>query len=173
MPTANERVILLDESNRECGTAEKLEAHRLGLRHRAFSIFLIDEDGRILLQRRALSKYHSPGLWANSCCGHPRPEEPTEVAAARRLREELGVSPPLSPAGAFLYRASVGDELIEHEYDHLFVGRFSGEPQPAASEVMDWRWTSAADLRSAMASTPDEFVVWLTPALAALGDARP
>ena len=83
------------------------------------------------------------------------------------------MSPPLSPAGAFLYRASVGDELIEHEYDHLFVGRFSGEPQPAASEVMDWRWTSAADLRSAMASTPDEFVVWLSPALAALGDARP
>jgi len=168
MIDAQERVILLDDSNRPCGTAEKLTAHRLGLRHRAFSVFIVDDAGRILLQRRALSKYHSGGLWANTCCGHPRPDEETTSAAERRLREEMGISTSLVPVGSFLYHAAVGDALIEHEYDYLFLGKFDADPQPCPTEVMEWRWESERETRSRIAATPRDFAVWLPPALDAL-----
>ena len=173
MPDANEKVVLLDPANRQCGTADKLAAHRLGLRHSAFSIFVLDDEGRILLQRRALTKYHSAGLWANTCCGHPRPQEQTASAAARRLREEMGMSCELTPAGAFLYRAAVGNGLIEHEYDHVFVATCTSEPNPSADEVMDWRWVEPAQLRSEIAARPEEFAVWISPALDALASHDP
>src|SRR5205085_4273578 len=135
-----EQVILVDECDRELGVSEKLQAHRAGALHRAFSIFIFDADKRLLLQKRAQTKYHSAGLWSNTACGHPRPGEPTEAAAHRRLREEMRFDCALRPAFQFLYRAELSGGLVEHEYDHVFVGEFDDEPVPDRAEVEDWRW---------------------------------
>lgn len=160
-----ERVILVDERDHELGSELKLAAHRTGSLHRAFSVFVLDGAGRILLQRRAAAKYHSSGLWSNTCCGHPRPGEPTRRAARRRLREEMGFECELEPVGEFLYRARIGD-LVEHEYDHVFVGRFDGEPEPHPGEVAEWRWTEPCALRAELGERPEAFTVWLAGALA-------
>src|SRR5918997_6672888 len=122
----SEQVILVDEADREVGTGSKLEAHREGALHRAFSVFVFDRRGRLLLQKRAAGKYHSGGLWSNTCCGHPRPGEATAEAARRRLREEMNFDCELRAAFEFLYRAQFTNKLIEHEYDHVFVGEFGG-----------------------------------------------
>lgn len=160
-----ERVILVDARDVPVGEAEKLEAHRRGALHRAFSVFLLDRAGRVLLQRRAASKYHSGSLWSNTCCGHPRPGEGAAAAAARRLQEEMGVQCPLEPAGAFVYRAQLG-ELVEHEYDHVFVGRFDGSPEPDPAEVAEWRWETRGELQADLAAHPERYTVWLAKALA-------
>ena len=118
-----EQVILVDQQDREIGVAEKLEAHRKGKLHRAFSVFLFNAKDEMLLQQRAAEKYHSGGLWTNTCCSHPRPGEPTEAAARRRLREEMGISCNLNKAFDFIYRAEFDNGLIEHELDHVFIGR--------------------------------------------------
>jgi isopentenyl-diphosphate delta-isomerase len=154
-----ELLVLVDERDRPLGTAPKLAVHRAGTLHRAFSVMLFDRAGRILLQRRARSKYHSGGLWSNTCCGHPRPDEPLTTAARRRLSEEMGVSCQLRPIGAFVYRARIGD-LEEHEYDHVLVGRFDGAPRPAASEVEEWRWVDPAAAAAELAAAPERFTVW-------------
>lgn len=159
------RVVLVDDEDRPVGTAGKLEAHRQGLLHRAFSVFILDGEGRMLLQRRAADKYHSGGLWSNACCSHPRPGEPVAVAARRRLKEEMGFTCTLVPAGSFLYRADVGDGLIEHELDHLFIGHWEGSPTPAPDEVMDWWWVPPAELRAEVAGAPERFTVWFRAAL--------
>lgn len=161
----NDRVILVDEKDRPLGTAEKLAAHADGKLHRAFSVFVLNERGETLLQRRAATKYHSPLLWSNSCCSHPRPGESTWDAAHRRLEEELGFDCPLEPAGAFLYRADVGGGLVEHEYDHLFIGSWNGTPTPAPEEVDDWRWISLPALRREVARSPERFTFWMRAAL--------
>ncbi|HEX7957304.1 MAG TPA: isopentenyl-diphosphate Delta-isomerase, partial [Pyrinomonadaceae bacterium] len=119
---ASEQLILVDADDRELGAGEKLEVHRAGALHRAFSVFVFDGRGRLLMQRRAAGKYHSGGLWSNTACGHPRPGEATRAAARRRLREEMGLDCELSAAFEFVYRAELGDSLVEHEYDHVFVG---------------------------------------------------
>ncbi|WP_412060155.1 isopentenyl-diphosphate Delta-isomerase [Rubrivirga sp. IMCC45206] len=157
-----EHVVLVDAADREIGTAEKLAVHRDGRLHRAVSVFLFDGRGRWLLQRRADGKYHSPGLWSNTACTHPRPGEPPQAAASRRLDEEMGVRCALRPAFARVYRAELpGPEpLVEHELDHVFVGRFDGEPIPAAAEVSGWRWVDAADLRSDLRANPDRYTAW-------------
>src|SRR2546423_9920022 len=131
---AAEQLILVDSSDREIGVGEKLETHREGRLHRAFSIFIFDGAGRLLLQKRAPTKYHSGGLWSNTACGHPRPGEETVAAAHRRLREEMGFDCELRAAFGFLYRAELRERLIEHEYDHVFVGEFRGAPAPDVAE---------------------------------------
>ena len=160
-----ELVTLVDEQDREVGVAEKLSAHVEGRLHRAFSIFVFDEAGRLLLQRRAATKYHSGGLWSNTCCGHPRPGEATDAAAHRRLREEMNFDCPLRKAFDFLYRAEVGNRLVEHEYDHVFTGRYSGEPSPVAAEVAEWRWMSLSALRDELGANPDAYSYWLKVAV--------
>lgn len=157
-----ERVVLVDEADRELGTMDKLEAHRDGGRlHRAFSVFLFDGEGRLLLQQRADGKYHFGGLWTNSCCSHPRAGEDVLDAGRRRLREELGVDTPLEAVGSFIYKAhddSTG--LTEHELDHILVGRFEGEPLPDRAEVAGWRWISPAQLEAEIGSSPRSFTPW-------------
>lgn len=157
-----ERVVLVDPEDREIGTAEKLSVHRDGRLHRAVSVFLFDDRGRWLLQRRADGKYHSPGLWSNTACTHPRPGELPAEAASRRLDEEMGVRCLLQPAFARVYRADlVGPErLIEHELDHVFVGRFVGEPVPAAAEVSGWEWADADGLRLDIEARPERYTPW-------------
>jgi isopentenyl-diphosphate delta-isomerase len=159
-----ERVVLVDERDRPLGDADKLDAHRQGRLHRAFSVFVVDGVGRLLLQRRAASKYHSGRLWSNTCCGHPRPGENTRAAAERRLAEEMGLGCPLEAVGAFVYRAPLGD-LVEHEYDHVFRGRFEGDPRPDPAEVEAWRWMPLEDLHADLAAYPGTYTVWLSEAL--------
>ncbi|MEM0961891.1 MAG: isopentenyl-diphosphate Delta-isomerase [Bacteroidota bacterium] len=157
-----EHVILVDTSDREIGTAEKLSVHRDGRLHRAVSVFLFDGEGRWLLQRRADGKYHSPGLWSNTACTHPRPGEASVDAASRRLDEEMGVRCALRPAFARVYRAElVGPEpLVEHEFDHVFVGRFDGEPMPSADEVSGWEWVDADTLQADLLARPERYTPW-------------
>lgn len=164
----SEHVILVDRQNTPMGTREKWEAHVEGVLHRAFSVFVFDSAGRMLLQRRATGKYHSGGLWSNTCCSHPRPGEATVDAALRRLDEELGFTCPVEPAFDFVYRADVGGGLIEHEYDHVFIGRFDGEPSPDPEEVEDWRWADPDDVVREMAEHPDRFTPWFHTAFAEL-----
>jgi isopentenyl-diphosphate Delta-isomerase len=155
-----EYVILVDRDDVALGCSPKQAAHVAGRLHRAFSVFVFDSQGRMLLQRRAKSKYHSGGLWTNTCCSHPRPGESTPAAARRRLREEMGFSCPLAPAFAFTYRADVGDGLIEHEYDHVFIGRYDGTPSPDPAEVEDWRWVTPADVADELREEPGRFTCW-------------
>lgn len=166
MPLASnddDLVVLVDEHDRDVGTAAKLDVHRDGRLHRAVSVFVFDDAGRWLLQRRAGVKYHSAGLWSNTACTHPRPGETPLDAAARRLDEEMGVTCLLKPAFSFLYRAELhgGPEpLVEHEFDHVFVGRFTGAPAPAPGEVDAWQWAEAEAVRDAVARHPERFTPW-------------
>jgi isopentenyl-diphosphate delta-isomerase len=155
-----EHVILVSESDEAIGEAKKLEAHRLGLLHRAFSVFVLDDDGRVLLQRRARSKYHSPGLWSNTCCGHPRPGERTIDAASRRLREEMGIECDLFPVFSFRYRAELDSGLVEHEVDHVFIGRSMGAPRHDPGEVDEWRWMRVDQARAWSEREPQSFTAW-------------
>ena len=160
-----ERVVLVDEQDRELGAAEKFAAHAAGKLHRAFSIFVFNSAGQLLLQRRAHAKYHSGGLWSNTCCGHPRPGEATEAAARRRLREEMHFDCELRAAFEFLYRAEFANELIEHEYDHVFVGDFNGRVVPSEAEVDSWRWAGLDELRRDIGARPGAYTYWLKAAL--------
>ncbi|HEY9225015.1 MAG TPA: isopentenyl-diphosphate Delta-isomerase [Gemmatimonadaceae bacterium] len=168
-----EHVVLVDVEDMELGSAPKLDAHRKGLLHRAFSVFLLDRDGRILLQQRAASKYHSPGRWSNTCCGHPRRGEATVVAARRRLGEEMGILCEIERAGSFLYRAAVAPDLIEHEFDHVLIGHFDGEPTPNQEEVSAWRWEFPHLIAEDLAVHQDAYSVWLSPALRVLSQCLP
>ncbi|HXY32344.1 MAG TPA: isopentenyl-diphosphate Delta-isomerase [Gemmatimonadaceae bacterium] len=156
-----EQVVLVDDEDRDVGSEEKLAAHRSGALHRAFSVLLLDSAGRILLQRRALTKYHSAGLWSNACCGHPRPGEAVDAAARRRLREEMGIDCPLREVLTFRYRADVGSGLVENELDHVYVGEFDGAPAPDPAEVSEWRWVSLPELEASIAVAPAEYTAWL------------
>ncbi len=156
-----EQVVCVDRYDRRRGAASKLEAHRRGLLHRAFSILVFNERRELLLQRRADTKYHFAGRWSNTCCGHPRPGEGTDAAAARRLREELGFAAPLEEHQQLIYRArDPVSGLIEHEYLHVFQGIFAGEPVPSPEEVGAWRWASIPDVREDLAGSPDSFTPW-------------
>lgn len=156
-----ERVIRVDRLDRPRGSAGKLEVHRDGVLHRAFSIFVFNEAGELLLQRRADCKYHFAGLWSNTCCGHPRPGESTSQAAERRLREELGFSTRLIELLKLTYCArDPATQLVEHEYLHVFRGEFPGEPNPDPDEVAAWEWTSIPDVRRGIVESPDLFTPW-------------
>jgi len=164
---AEEQVILVDERDREVGTLGKLAAHEHGgTRHRAFSVFIVDAQGRWLLQRRAGGKYHFPGLWTNACCSHPRPGELTAAAAHRRLREELGFDCPLAERFQFEYKAtSAAEGLTEHELDHVFTGVYGGEIQPDSAEVGAVRWVEPAALEQELREQPQSFTPWFKLAL--------
>jgi len=153
-------IILVDESDNQIGTGEKMEVHRQGLLHRAFSILIYNQKGETLLQRRAASKYHCPGLWTNTCCSHPRPGEGLIAAAERRLEEEMGFTVTIKETGLeFIYKIKVG-ELTEHEYDHVLEGRFDGEPTLNPEEADAWKWTSLENLREDVKNNPQNYTPW-------------
>ncbi len=165
-----ERVVLVDEEDRAIGAAEKLAAHHDGGQlHRAFSVFLTDAAGRMLLQQRASKKYHFPLLWTNSCCGHPRPGEGVEQAARRRVREELGVDVELERVFAFIYVAEdAASGLTEREYDHVLLGRLEVDPAPAPEEIEAVAWWTPEDLRADVEAKPDRYTPWFRQALTQL-----
>ncbi len=164
----DERVILVDQDDVELGDAPKLDVHRSGLLHRAFSVFVLDDRNRVLLQRRAAGKYHSPGLWSNTCCGHPRPGESTEVAARRRLTEEMGIVCELASFSSFIYRAQLEGGLVEHELDHVLLGVGSVDPEADDSEVGEWCWISLDELKEWLAAEPAAFTAWFPMAFRSL-----
>ncbi|CAI0759506.1 isopentenyl-diphosphate Delta-isomerase [Serratia entomophila] len=155
-----EILILVDNEDNSIGAQEKLFVHQQGLLHRAFSIFIFDSKGRLLLQQRAHGKYHSAGLWTNSCCGHPRWGEDTEAAACRRLKEEMGFSARLKKVSSFTYHAEVPGNLIEHELDHIYVGLFDGYPSVDPDEAADWLWIDIPQLIHKVKTQPECFTVW-------------
>lgn len=176
-PAASDQLILVDLADREVGRDNKLDVHQRGLLHRAFSVFLLDGD-RLLLQRRALGKYHSGGLWTNSCCSHPRAGETLAEAVPRRLAQELGVTGvTCREVGSFVYRATFANGLTEYEFDHVLVGEWGGasdsaglKPDPVGlkpdpAEVMDWRWVRLDELARDVAERPERYTAWLPEVL--------
>ena len=155
-----EKVILVDVHDNAIGTMEKLEAHEKGLLHRAFSILLINQKGEMLLQQRALEKYHSPGLWTNACCSHPKPNESNLDAANRRLKEELGMTVPLTEIFLFTYRAEFDHGLIEHEIDHVFLGFTNDNPRINLTEVMSYKWINLTELKIDINTHPEKYTAW-------------
>lgn len=165
--STNEELILVNENDAEIGAMEKLAAHQNGgALHRAFSIFIFNDEGKMLLQQRALGKYHFGGLWTNACCSHPRPGEAIEAAAARRLPEEFNFEAPLQKLFSFLYQAhDENSGLSEWECDHVFIGNWNGAPQPNAEEIGDWQWMSIESLRADVARNPARYTPWFRIAL--------
>lgn len=158
----SQMVILVDENDRQLGLEDKLAAHRNGARlHRAFSVFVFNKRGEMLLQQRAMGKYHSQGKWTNACCSHPMPGESVVDAAHRRLREEMGFDCDMREAFSFIYKADVGNGLTEHEYDHVFLGNHDGGIEINEEEAMDYRWISLEKLKEEMRQNPDAFTPWL------------
>lgn len=160
-----EKVVLVDADDREIGVTGKLEAHRRGLLHRAFSVFILNDADELLLQRRASTKYHSGGLWTNTCCSHPGPSEDVGQAARRRLREEMGIDAELTHLFTFLYEADLDSGLTEHELDHVLVGRYQGDPSPNPAEVDDWSWAGLGDVEEDVERRPEGYTVWFKLAL--------
>jgi len=163
---APEMLILVDENDREVGVEEKLAVHRRGVLHRAFSIYLFNSKGELLLTRRAAGKYHSGGLWTNTCCSHPRPGETTESAARRRLREEAGIDCALRHGFHFVYRAELDGGMIEHELDHVFVGCYDGVPTLDPTESDAYRWIDPHALLDDVKLNPVRYSTWMILSLA-------
>jgi isopentenyl-diphosphate delta-isomerase len=155
-----QNVILVDEHNREVGLMEKMEAHHKGLLHRAFSVFVFNENGELLLQRRAFGKYHSEGLWTNTCCSHPYPGESILEAGKRRLFEEMGFTCELSEVFAFIYKAELENGLIEHELDHVLVGFSEETPHLNLEEVSAFKWMSVDEIKADMKENPLQYTAW-------------
>lgn len=155
-----EMVILVDKDDNELGLMEKLEVHQKGLLHRAFSVFLLNDSNQLLLQKRALDKYHSPGLWTNTCCSHPRKNEKTIDAAHRRLFEEMGIKSELKLFTSFIYKAEFDNGLIEHEFDHVIVGSFVGNPVINQLEVCDWKWEDLDLIKENLKTYPNDYTEW-------------
>lgn len=155
-----ELVILVDEQNNELGVMEKMQAHQTPILHRAFSIFIFNDKNEMLLQQRAVTKYHSPNLWTNACCSHPKPNEIVEQAANRRLTEELGFTTNLKEAFAFTYQASFENGLYEYEYDHVFTGIYNGTITPNPQEVQSYAYYSLATVSEMLQQQPQLFTAW-------------
>lgn len=164
---SDEFVILVDDDDQQIGTAEKIAVHRSGALHRAFSIVIWDGNGRMLLQRRAPTKYHSPDLWTNTCCGHPRPGEGVADAARRRLIEEMGLSAALTPLGTIRYRAEFDNGLIEHEIVHVYRGLFDGQVNPNPEEASSFAWRTLDEVRRDVSAAPEHYSVWFQQYVAA------
>jgi isopentenyl-diphosphate delta-isomerase len=171
MDADRDEVILVDPEDREIGRASKLAAHREGAMHRAISVCIIDGQGRMLLQRRALGKYHSAGLWTNACCTHPQPFETAQTAAERRLTQEMGIACPLRWTLKTHYKADVGSNLVENEVVHLFLGFYSGIVRPDAHEVEAYAWVSRADILAGIAARPEAYTYWFRHYVQGFGDA--
>jgi isopentenyl-diphosphate delta-isomerase len=161
-----EYVILVDENDNELGSMEKIEAHEKAVLHRAFSIFIFNNAGQMMLQRRALSKYHSPGLWTNTCCSHPRPGETLEQATQRRIVEEMGFQCEMREIFHFIYKSPFDHGLTEHELDHVFMGLYNEDPVINPEEVEEWKWMDVDELLEDVSENPDDYTVWFKIALA-------
>jgi isopentenyl-diphosphate delta-isomerase len=158
---SEEKVILVDQDDNQIGIMEKMAAHQDGgILHRAFSIFLFNNKNQLLLQRRAVSKYHSGGLWTNTCCSHPRAGESILEAGTRRLKEELGITCQLEEYFSFIYKADLDNELTEYEFDHVLIGDFSGEVSLNYDEVDSIKWLTLAEVKKLMIVQPNDFTVW-------------
>jgi isopentenyl-diphosphate Delta-isomerase len=155
-----EEIILVDEQDNAIGTMEKMEAHRRGVLHRAFSVVLFNSNGDLLLQRRAVNKYHSGGLWTNTCCSHPLPDESIHDAAQRRLKYEMGINIKPEFAFKFIYKTPLDKDLIEHELDYVFIGTFDGSPAINREEVSEWKFMSLRELKIDIKLSPEIYTVW-------------
>ena len=155
-----EYVILVDKDDKPIGQMEKLEAHEKALLHRAFSVFIFNDKDELMLQQRALSKYHSPGLWTNTCCSHQRHGESNIDAGKRRLQEEMGFSVDLEEVTSFIYKAPFDNGLTEHELDHVLVGYYNHNPSPNPEEVESWKWVSVAEIKQDIIDNPTIYTAW-------------
>lgn len=153
-------MILVDEDDRQIGLMAKMEAHERAVLHRAFSVFLMNDAGQIMLQQRAANKYHSPLLWTNTCCSHQRNGETNLEAGKRRLWEEMGIQAELREVFSFIYKAPFDNGLTEHEYDHVMLGRFNGKPEVNTEEVADWKWMTPQAIRDDIAQNPQSYTAW-------------
>lgn len=155
-----DQVILVDEQDNEIGAMEKMEAHRSGILHRAFSVVLFNSKGELLLQQRSKNKYHSANLWTNTCCSHPQPGESVALAAGRRLKEEMGIDLQPEFIYKFIYRANLDHNLVEHELDHVLIGQFEGKPNMNVREVQGWKFLSLARLKEDVKLHPERYTHW-------------
>ena len=155
-----EHVILVNEQDQQIGIMEKMAAHIVPRLHRAFSIFIFNSKGELLLQQRALNKYHSPGLWTNTCCSHPHNGETLQEATTRRLQEEMGMTCDMHEVFTFIYKAPVGLGLIEHEFDHVWFGQSDEEPEINHEEVEAWKYMSISDIEADMKQHPECYTEW-------------
>ncbi len=155
-----ENVVLVDRNDNPIGLMPKLEAHEKGVLHRAFSVFILNRKGQLMLQRRALDKYHSPGLWTNTCCSHPRESESIIEAGLRRLKEEMGFTTPLEPMFSFIYKSKFDNGLTEHEFDHVLLGYYDKQPFINTIEVSEWKWMSLDKIILEIKNKPEDFTVW-------------
>ncbi len=155
-----EQVILVNEKDEPIGLMGKMEAHEKGLLHRAFSVFIFNSKQEVLLQQRAACKYHSPNLWTNTCCSHPRAGETNQQAGERRLQEEMGLQVPLREVFSFIYKAPFDNGLTEHEYDHVLVGYSDAQPQINPEEVASWKWLSLEAIKEDILQAPERYTAW-------------
>ena len=155
-----EQVILVNERDEKIGLMPKLEAHQKGILHRAFSIFVFNDNNELMLQQRALNKYHSPGLWTNTCCSHQRDGETSLEAGKRRLEEEMGFITPLKETDSFIYKAPFDNGLTEHELDHILVGNYNGVPEINQAEVASWKWMTLEQIQKDIQINPDDYTAW-------------
>ena len=155
-----EEVILVDINDVSLGTMPKMEAHEKAILHRAFSVFILNKEGQLMLQQRALSKYHSPGLWTNTCCSHQRLGETNLEAGTRRLQEEMGFKTPLEELFSFIYKAQFDNGLTEHEFDHVILGYYDSEPIINREEVANWKWMNLEEIITEIKTTPDNYTAW-------------
>ncbi len=153
-------MILVNQEDEPIGTMPKMEAHEKAELHRAFSVFILNDKGEVMLQQRAASKYHSPLLWTNTCCSHQRLGESNIEAGRRRLMEEMGFEVPLKELFSFIYKAPFDNGLTEHELDHVMVGFFNSEPEINKEEVENWKWMELSDIRADMELNPARYTVW-------------
>lgn len=155
-----EKVVLVSETDDQLGLMGKLEAHEKGVLHRAFSVFIFNKSGELLLQQRALDKYHSPGLWTNTCCSHQRDGESSIQAGKRRLMEEMGFTGDLEEVFWFIYKADFDNGLTEHELDHVMVGYYDADPVVNKEEVASFKWMSLKDVKDDISRNPDRYTEW-------------
>ncbi|MCX6723191.1 MAG: isopentenyl-diphosphate Delta-isomerase [Candidatus Staskawiczbacteria bacterium] len=154
------KVILVDRKGKKIGTEFKLKAHKEGKLHRAFSIFIFNSKGDLLLQKRSPKKYHSGGLWTNTCCSHPKPSKETILSAHKRLKEEMGFDCHLSEIFSFIYKAKLNNDLTEYEFDHIFIGKFNGKPVINKKEVKDFKWVNYEFLERDIKQNPKIYTYW-------------
>ncbi|WP_304036276.1 isopentenyl-diphosphate Delta-isomerase [Mesonia mobilis] len=155
-----EKVILVNEKDEQIGLMEKIEAHAKALLHRAFSVFVYNDKNEVMLQQRALSKYHSPGLWTNTCCSHQREGESNIDAGKRRLMEEMGFTTELEETISFIYKAPFDNGLSEHEFDYILIGKYDGEPNINPDEVAAWKWMSLEAIKKDLQENPANYTAW-------------
>ena len=165
-----DKIILVNEHDDMVGIMDKMEAHKQGLLHRAFSVFIFNSKGEMLLQQRALTKYHSGGLWTNACCSHPAPGEKTKEAAQRRLMEELGFETPIEKIFDFVYKAEFDNGLTEHEFDHVFAGEYEGNVDVDPEEVKDYCYKGISEIKNMLQENPQKFTAWFAIAFPKIED---